>query len=62
MLASLAHMLKRKFGSEKDRKILTEIIMRRSTQFTDTGRIQTGGFMSEMPKSLDLMVQGDEEH
>jgi len=44
--------LKRKFGRPGDRKTLEEIIMRRSQIFSDTGRIETGKFMSEMPKDV----------
>jgi len=35
--------------------------MRRSQMFSDTGRIETGKFMSEMPRDLKLMVEGDPE-
>lgn len=55
LTASIAQILKRKFGSKNDRKQLEEIIIRRSQIFTDTGRIETGKFMSEMPKDLKLI-------
>jgi hypothetical protein len=49
---SISHTLKRNFGSLNDRKALEEIIIRRTQIFQDTGRIQTGAFMSELPKDM----------
>ena len=55
---SIAQILKRKFGSKNDRRYLEEILLRRSQMFCETGRIETGHFMAELPMDLKLAFNG----
>ena len=58
---SIAHMLKINFGSKHDREHLEQVILRRSNMFAETGRIETGKFLSEIPKDLRCQIEGDPE-
>ena len=42
--------LKRNFNNINDRKILEQIIMKRTQIFADTGHLSSNGLMSEIPR------------
>lgn len=58
---SISVILKRNFKNINDRKLLEQILLKRTQVFSDRGEIQTGNILAEIPRDFKSYATEDDE-